>query len=117
MRDKKYRLFNTIDKVMIDKPNSIRIVDGVMTCDDEDILIEYTGLKDKNGVEIYEGDILQTYYGKEVDGRPFVAQYIGGAFVQQYPNGSKRNISAIEYTPAVIGNIHENPDLLNGNRG
>jgi uncharacterized phage protein (TIGR01671 family) len=80
-------------------------------------LMQYTGLKDKNGTEIYEGDLL-TDYG---EAPPVYVEYSEehGAycFVDKFdPSGT------VYYTPLmisyeqmeVIGNIYENPELLEG---
>lgn len=67
------------------------------------ILMQYTGLLDKTGNEIYEGDLLSDGFGNpirvewsHIDGgyRPFNYTQIRGEHVE------------------VVGNIHENPELL-----
>lgn len=71
-------------------------------------LMQYTGLKDKNGREIYEGDIVKNEYGKAMD-----IQYDprSAAFgVGDYYFGTIGSGRILE----VIGNIFENPELLEG---
>lgn len=88
-------------------------------------VMQYTGLKDKNGKEIYEGDILTSdQYPYQDDGEynyHLVVEYIENGFcgVMNCVNGVKRGIShgiaellEITYQFEVIGNIYENPELL-----
>ena len=73
------------------------------------IFMQYTGLKDKYGKEIYAGDIIDI--AKEVDGnikiiRTFV-KYSAPHFLTNYGHGCWLTSSC-----EVIGNIYENPELL-----
>lgn len=83
-------------------------------------LMQYTGLKDKNGVEIYEGDVLTLKYPR--DRRYIVtAKVIRGtqisAMVLKFEDEFTTEeiplykISA-EHNLEVLGNIYENPELL-----
>ena len=65
---------------------------------------QYTGLKDKNGKEIYEGDILGQEGGWIIE-----VKYINGGFRLNTNHISDYSISKWY---KVIGNIYENPELL-----
>ena len=69
---------------------------------------QYTGLKDKNGVEIYEGDIL-SYFGFEYE-VTFEESAFGWSEDGQFYAFAEMAIDEIEKTK-IIGNIYENPEL------
>lgn len=76
------------------------------------IIEQYTGLKDKNGKEIYEGDVVKV----EGDGEIYRVEWIRSGFGLEPRYNSLRypvlgNVE-LRRKIEVIGNIHENPELL-----
>lgn len=90
---------------------------------DDGILLQYTGLKDKNGKKIFEGDILKhiptfeaNYFVKNLTGGFYLCpnnkdygEYFASLFAG-YDN--KNQCNSIE----IIGNIYENPELITGGK-
>jgi len=78
------------------------------------ILMQWTGLKDKNGKDIWEGDILyidwrDSRYPPHINKYP-VTWNTKNACWDLHEGGSPQN-DALKYME-VIGNIYENPELL-----
>ena len=86
----------------------------------KDNFMQYTGLNDKNGKEIYEGDIVKDYYGNvlRVDWAESWARYMlsfDGVWCQYYLQDYHNNkIDRQAEVMEIIGNIYENPELLKG---
>lgn len=71
------------------------------------ILLQYTGLKDKNGKEIYEGDIIE-FNWLGINKCEII--FDNGSFC---PKGwSYKTLAYPKTDIKIIGNIYENPDLL-----
>lgn len=109
MREIKFRAWDKKEKKMY--------YDVLHNISFDGVVMQYTGLKDKNRKEIYEGDILKldSWSGLQI------VEFIEGAFClvnQGKQTGFTSDIHYIHHAgipqAAVIGNIYENPELLKG---
>jgi uncharacterized phage protein (TIGR01671 family) len=118
MRQIKFRAFVKKDKAMV---SDVRIGNSLNECFKSDgvVFMQFTGLLDVNGVEIYEGDILKDNsiskdryeFGEFVYG---VIEFVKSGFCEVYRHSDGRvyheDIDGVHYV--VVGNIYQNPELL-----
>ncbi|EJQ2928245.1 hypothetical protein N7662_001946 [Listeria monocytogenes] len=86
---------------------------------DDVVLMQYTGLKDKNGNKIFEGDIVRNINGEYsyigIVNKDRYTFYIKGvAPKDNYGFADVSDTVTGKSSLIVIGNIHENPELLEG---
>jgi uncharacterized phage protein (TIGR01671 family) len=137
MREIKFRAWNDKAKKMyydVDLVNSQWLIEGhYLIYSDKDDIMQYTGLKDKNGKEIYEGDIVKFKFTEGTDAED---NYL----IPEYPDKTRTAQDVVKFTTGkfvpmpsyceiedtwyswrywdfeVIGNIYENKYLINGDK-
>lgn len=101
-----------IQSIDFDNDGHIIFISDVMYCVGEDTILEqYTGMKDAEGKEIYEGDILRSDLDT-IDVVDIVFWDEENACFATKPNYIDWETMP-DPSMKIIGNIHENPELLN----
>jgi len=119
MREIKFRAWDKDNKRYLEEYDVVRYSDSTVGVHDSSppfnrygvvILEQYTGLKDKNGVEIYEGDIVKdNIFGL------YTVFFSYGGFKLIGVNELSNQLALMDSHSnwyEVIGNIYENPELM-----
>ena len=123
MRELKFRAWNKKGKRWLGVNLHMSVIDGtlwwqfgigcsILSAEErENIeLMQYTGLKDKNGKEAYEGDIVKYFWLSKKHIKPITWDVSRAGFIAGFTIdlGEYDGSSAVE----IIGNIYENPELM-----
>ena len=113
-RELKFRCWNNASREYIPEDELMENF-GEYLHEDHLYIEQYTGLKDKNGKEICEGGIVSEHNG-DILGK--ITQRVSGEWQIEWVGmyGGTSSLYEENHMCEIIGNIHENPELLEGEK-
>lgn len=108
--------------IFVSEIGKLNLCNGVIPVFEHELVIsetvgQYTGLTDKNGVKIFDGDVIRAYHnGKfmnisyiRYDAPEYLCELISGINIDMVDSLSDYHD---EYAIEVVGNVHDNPELI-----
>ena len=112
-RVRKFKAYDKHTKKRVTDPMSFYMSmddDGTLNVMHNIIVCDFTGFKHKNGTEIFEGDILKSWYSRDMSGTDIITT------INEVEYDIKKESSGFEIVflenSEIIGNVIENPELL-----
>ncbi len=99
----------------VDSYHTIVTKDGVFLSIDESTIGQFTGLKDKNGVEIFEGDIVDEFLSDAEDENYLyhgVVEFFVNGFALKIKDKSYIELKNTGHNLEFLGNVTDNKELL-----